>query len=98
MAGFWHQTARVKKKVPARSNRDTTRPLGCPPRTKWAVFMPNQMKERWLLLCEQVANEKDPTQLMALLAELNSLLESDEKRLKEARGTQPSNLKKFTLS
>jgi hypothetical protein len=45
------------------------------------------MKERWLLLCEQVANEKDPTKLMALLAELNRLLEADENRLKEVRGT-----------
>jgi hypothetical protein len=45
------------------------------------------MKERWLLLCERVTSETDPTKLTAILAELSLLLEADENRLKQARGT-----------
>jgi hypothetical protein len=57
--------------------------------------MQSQMKERWLLLCEQAATEQDPTKLMALVEEVNRLLESEENRRKAARGTQPSDPKQF---
>jgi hypothetical protein len=49
--------------------------------------MQSQIKERWLLLCEQAANEQDPAKLMALIEEVNRLLESEENRRREARGT-----------
>jgi len=48
--------------------------------------MQSQMKERWLLLCEQAATEQDPTKLMALIEEVNRLLESEENRRREVRG------------
>ena len=51
--------------------------------------MQSQMKERWLLLCEQAATEQDPTKLMALIEEVNRLLESEENRRREARRTPP---------
>jgi len=40
-----------------------------------------ETKERWMLLCEQAANEQDPVKLMELVREINSLLEEKERRL-----------------
>jgi hypothetical protein len=48
--------------------------------------MQSQVKERWLLLCEQAATERDPAKLMALIEEVNCLLEAEENRRREARG------------
>jgi len=45
-----------------------------------------ERKERWMQLCEQAANEQDPDKLMELIAEINSLLEQKERRL---RGNTP---------
>jgi len=53
---------------------------------KWDGTMQSQMKERWLLLCEQAATEQDPTKLMALIEEVNRLLETEENRRREVRG------------
>ena len=50
--------------------------------------MLGQDKERWRLLCEQAAVEKDPERLMALVAEIIALLEAKQRRL-EARGVPP---------
>ena len=38
-------------------------------------------KERWWILCEQAANEKDPERLMDLVREINDLLEKKQDRL-----------------
>jgi len=38
-------------------------------------------KERWVQLCEQAAIEQDPLKLLALISELNRLLEVKEQRL-----------------
>jgi hypothetical protein len=38
-------------------------------------------KERWLELCAQAAVEQDPEKLMALVQEINDLLEQKERRL-----------------
>jgi hypothetical protein len=48
--------------------------------------MQNQMKERWLFLCEQAATEQDPKKLMALIEDVNRLLESEENRRREVSG------------
>jgi hypothetical protein len=56
---------------------------------KTGGVMQSQMKERWLLLCEQATTEQDPTKLMALIEEVNRLLEAEENRRREARGTPP---------
>jgi len=37
--------------------------------------------ERWLELCKQAAIEQDPEKLMALVKEINDLLETKERRL-----------------
>lgn len=37
--------------------------------------------ERWLQLCAQAAVEQDPNRLLALVAEINDLLEQKERRL-----------------
>jgi hypothetical protein len=42
-------------------------------------------KEKWQLLCEQIAVEQDPTRFMQLVHELNKLLEEKERRLNQQR-------------
>lgn len=37
--------------------------------------------ERWMELCAQAAIEQDPAKLMALVREINDLLEAKEQRL-----------------
>ena len=37
--------------------------------------------ERWMKLCEQAAVEQDPHKLVALVTEINDLLEQKERRL-----------------
>jgi len=44
-------------------------------------------KERWLQLCEQAAIEQDPTKLLALISEINRLLEAKEQRLRNVKGS-----------
>ena len=38
-------------------------------------------KESWMELCELAAQEKDPTKLMALIGEIDRLLQSKEQRV-----------------
>lgn len=45
--------------------------------------MQGDTKERWQKLCEQAAVEQEPTQLVALIQEINRLLEEKEKRLRQ---------------
>jgi hypothetical protein len=40
-------------------------------------------KERWMELCRLAAEEQDPAKLMALVAEINRILEAKEQHLKE---------------
>ena len=42
-------------------------------------------KERWLDLCEQAAVEQDPKKLIALITEINRLLDEKRKRLQRKR-------------
>jgi hypothetical protein len=51
------------------------------PRLEAAMF--GDEKERWMDLCELAAKEQDPAKLMALVAEINRILESKEQRLKQ---------------
>lgn len=45
----------------------------------------DNVKERWLQLCELAAKEQDPTKLLEFVAEINRLLEEKEGRLKSQR-------------
>jgi hypothetical protein len=44
--------------------------------------MKGKAKERWMELCEQAANEQDPQKLLALVREINDMLEAKERRLR----------------
>jgi hypothetical protein len=44
--------------------------------------MKGEQKERWLQLCEQAAVEQDAEKLLALIQEINRILEEKELRLK----------------
>jgi hypothetical protein len=43
--------------------------------------MKNETKERWQELCDQAANEQDPTKILTLVVEINRLLEEKQRRL-----------------
>jgi hypothetical protein len=43
----------------------------------------DKKKEEWLDLCQEAVDEKNPEKLMALIAEIDRLLEAKERRLKE---------------
>ena len=43
--------------------------------------MQNQVKERWLELCEQAAEEQNAERLLVLVQEINRLLEQKHERL-----------------
>lgn len=43
--------------------------------------MEGDAKERWQELCAQAAVEQDPKKLLALVEEINALLEAKERRL-----------------
>ena len=42
-----------------------------------------EKKEKWFELCEQAAVEQDPEKLMALVRQINALLDQKEQRLKD---------------
>ena len=44
--------------------------------------MQGKVKEEWLLMCEQAAIEQDSEKLMALITEINRMLDEKELRLK----------------
>jgi len=41
-------------------------------------------KERWWMLCEQAANERDPERLLEIVKEINDLLDEKQDRLGHA--------------
>ena len=43
--------------------------------------MQGENRERWQTLCEEAAIEQDPERLLALIQEINRLLENKEQRL-----------------
>ena len=48
-------------------------------------------KESWMELCELAAQEKDPTKLMALIGEIDRLLQSKEQRVTKAPSSTTEN-------
>ena len=51
--------------------------------------MKGQKKEEWMRLCEMAANEQDSEKLLALVKEINRLLEEKEARLR-SEGKPPA--------
>jgi len=51
--------------------------------------MEGPVRERWRVLCERVAEEKEPGRFIALVAEINRLLDEQQDRLLEM-GDTPS--------
>lgn len=47
--------------------------------------MNDEPRERWLELCELAEKERDPAKLLALVSEINRLLEQREARLHPKR-------------
>ncbi|HEV2402206.1 MAG TPA: hypothetical protein VGS27_35080 [Candidatus Sulfotelmatobacter sp.] len=47
--------------------------------------MRNEAKERWKELCEQAVVEQDHDKFLAIITELNEVLEEKEQRLKAAQ-------------
>jgi hypothetical protein len=45
--------------------------------------MQGENKERWKTLCEKIAVEKEPGKFLALVAEINRVLDEEQDRLME---------------
>ena len=50
--------------------------------------MQGEVKERWLQLAELAAKEQDPDKMVAIVEEINRILEEKERRLKALRGSR----------
>ena len=48
-----------------------------------SLQMDRDTKERWLILCEQAAVEQDPARLLALVTEINRLLDEKQQRVRQ---------------
>jgi hypothetical protein len=53
--------------------------------------MQGQAKERWMQLCERAAVEQDSVKLMALVSEINRMLDEKEHRIKQQRAKTTEN-------
>jgi hypothetical protein len=51
--------------------------------------MQAEARERWWQLCELAVKEQDPQKFMALIHEINRLLEEKERRLEGATNSGP---------
>jgi len=51
--------------------------------------MQGVQKERWFQLCQLAAVERDPAKMLALITQINDLLEEKEKRLEAERKADP---------
>ena len=47
--------------------------------------MESAQRDRWLQLAELASKEQDPVKMLALIEEINHILEEKEKRLQSAR-------------
>ena len=48
-----------------------------------------EQKEKWFELCEQAAVEQDPEKLMALVRQINALLDEKERRVRDRDLVRP---------
>lgn len=51
--------------------------------------MKGELREQWMQLAEQAANEQDPEKLLKLVDEINRMLEAKEDRLKTKSDPDP---------
>ena len=47
--------------------------------------MQGKVQEEWMRMCEQAATEQDSEKLMALITEINRMLDEKEQRLKSGK-------------
>lgn len=50
--------------------------------------MKEEQKEQWMRLCEEAAQEQNPERLMALVEEINRLLDKKRERLNAGLNTE----------
>jgi hypothetical protein len=58
-------------------------------------MMQGKVKEQWLQLCEQAAVEQDSQKLIALVEEINRMLDEKEQRLKRSSAAKATADPKF---
>ena len=51
--------------------------------------MMGEAREEWVQLCELAANEQDSEKLLALVKQINRLLDEKDQRLKQPRRREP---------
>jgi len=64
------------------------RPLAC---QIGARVMQGKVREKWMQLCELAVVEQDPEKLMALITEINRILDEKDRRLKRVHARESSN-------
>jgi len=52
------------------------------------TLVQGEVKEQWIRLCEMTAAEQDSEKLLAIVKEINRLLEEKEQRLSKLRPTE----------
>ena len=57
--------------------------LGCVFLRHWGRQLDRETKERWLVLCEEAAEEQDASRLLALVTEINRLLDEKRERVRQ---------------
>ncbi len=55
--------------------------------------MQGETREHWQELCEQAANEQDPSKMLAIVEEINRLLAVKYDRISHADGAPPKTSK-----
>ena len=60
--------------------------------------MQGKTRERWQELCEQAANEKDPTKMLEIVEEINRLLAVKYDRLNQRRRRRSKDPQRFNLT
>jgi len=53
--------------------------------------MQGKVREKWMQLCELAVVEQDPEKLMALITEINRILDEKDRRLKRVHARESSN-------
>ena len=53
--------------------------------------MQGKVREKWMQLCELAVVEQDPEKLMALITEINRILDEKDRRLKRVHASESSN-------
>jgi len=71
------------------TNKTKNWQVSCFTFAQWSGGHDMEDKEKWMVLCEQAANEQNPQKLQALILQICVLLEAKERGLKDENPSIP---------